>query len=249
MEAPLCPTCKHHHHSHEKCSVCGHVGKSKKYRKYEAQCKSHSMPYAHVSLRAFCFRQRGERQGGRTTFACEHVYCTERRTDPTPAVGDWRMALLLRKLIFGEHSRPDQLSARDKSAVHCLLFVGDVPVSYSRWVLEEARPSMSSPLSSASRQSNFKSQAHLVIELLGTLAQYRRRGLATKMFHCMLNVGLQQCMLAFNCQARGCKMLCPPFLEKLCQKMNFRWATIQEAGPQMAAVRTSQIVVFHWLFI
>ena len=69
---------------------------------------------------------------------CEFAFCTSQVNLPKSACGDWRLACLLRQSIFREHARQRQQSfALDRDAYHCLLFVGDVPVCYSRWFVEQ----------------------------------------------------------------------------------------------------------------
>ena len=175
--APLCQTCDHRHHAHEKCPVCGHTGKSKSYRRYDDKCISVHKQDSSISLRvvAFCGRvAQGPPQGGARAEGASwrHVYCTDEDSHVLKlqrgADGDWQLAVLLRHLIFGEQFRGGGSATgapvdMQPTTLHCLLFCGDVPVSYSRWRFQlngSGLPAASPPGLS------------VAVEFIGTLPSY-----------------------------------------------------------------------------
>lgn len=115
---PLCFACKHCHFPNEKCRICGHSGKAKAHRRYEALCKSK----------------------GPTPGTLHFKFFDRRSSSKEEIEKMWTLAKIMRQHVFVKEWKilPEkEFDIYDKVSRHAISFIGDAPISYCRWRIDE----------------------------------------------------------------------------------------------------------------
>lgn len=139
---PLCMVCKHAHYPDEKCPICGHRGKSRSFKRYAEFCSSTGPTRMDLHFKIF----------------------DKNSTPPDMMNKLWSLARIMRQHVFVKELKVNEEYEFDKvemSSRHLISFLGDAPISYTRWrVVEE------------------KGSVFAMLERWCTLVRHRRNGYA-----------------------------------------------------------------------
>ncbi len=116
----MCRACKHPHFPTQKCPICGHRGKAKSHKRYESFCKS----------------------TGPTSTELHYKIFDSSNTPPKSRNKLWSLATIMRQHVFVKEFNVNEDAEFDNvetSSRHLISFIGDAPISYTRWrVVQEA---------------------------------------------------------------------------------------------------------------
>jgi hypothetical protein len=111
----MCRVCKHPHYPDEKCPICGHRGKAKSHKRYENVCKS---------------------TGPTPTELHFKIFDSSSKTSSETRKKLWALAKIMREHVFVKEllvNHDAEFDNVEGASRHVISFIGDAPISYTRW--------------------------------------------------------------------------------------------------------------------